>query len=268
MRHKDVKLKIIFLLFFILTNVLIFVVTQINQRQRIDLAINSNIKDLQTQFDVIDRFHKIDAKTIYLSTQDNPKVQEIFLQLKDADEEKRNILREKLYNHLKRKYEYIKLKGVLQYHFVMPDNTTFLRMHKPEKYDDNLGEIRYSFANTNKTHKPTLGFEQGKTAHAFRNTYPVLDKDSNYLCALDIGYGSEIIQTHLTQINQLHTHFLVHKDVFSVKTWERKWLELEYIPSVEHENYMFAITKYHTPERLEKTKYFLTASHKEKIKKI
>ena len=266
MKYINTKQKIILLLCFVLINITIFAITEINKKQRINLAVNTNIKDLQTQFDVINRFHKIDAQAIYFSTQNNPKVQEILLQLENVDKKKKNLLRIELYNQLKQNYEYMKLKGVLQYHFVMPDNTTFLRMHKPEKYDDDLGVIRYSFANTNKTHESTLGFEQGKTAHAFRNTYPVFDRDSNYLCALDIGYGSEVIQNHLTQVNQLHTHFLVHKDIFSVKTWERKWLKLNYVQSIEHADYMFAITKEHTPARLKRTKRFLTESHKRKIK--
>ena len=264
-KHSDTRLKIIFLLCFVIANTLVFVVTELNKRQRINLAIDASVENLQTQFNVINRFHQKDSKAIYLATQDNQKIQEILLQLKNADKKKKDVLRRQLYNQLKNRYEFMKFKGVLQYHFVLPDNTTFLRMHKPTKYGDDLSEIRYSFANTNKTHEPTLGFEQGKTAHAFRNTYPVFDKDGNYLCALDIGYGSEVIQTHLTEINRLHTHFLVHKKIFSVKTWERKDLKLKYIQSIEHKDYMFAITKQHTPERLNKTKRFLTPSHKENI---
>ncbi len=262
----NIRLKIILLLCFVFTNMLIFALTEINGRQRIKLAINANLQDLQTQFEVINRFHEIDARSIYLSTQSNQKVQEILLQLKDADKKKKDILRVELLNQLKQKYEYLRFRGVYQYHFVMPDNTTFLRMHNPEKYDDYLGEVRYSFYNTNKTHKPTIGFERGKTAHAFRNTYPVFDKDGNYLCALDIGYGSEVIQDHLTQVSHLHTHFLVHKNVLSARIWKRKWLNLDYIQSIENENYLFAITKEHSEAKLKRTNQFLTEAHKKDIK--
>ena len=266
-KHRDTRLKSIFLLCFVSANILLFVFTELNKRQRINLAIATSVENLQTQFNIINKFHQKDSKTIYLSTQDNQKVQEILLQLKDADIKKREILRGELYNQLKNRYRFMKLKGVLQYHFALPDNKTFLRMHKPAQYDDDLSEIRYSFANTNKTHEPSIGFEQGKTAHAFRNTYPVFDKDGNYLCALDIGYGSEVIQTHLTELCRLHTHFLVKKEIFSVKTWERKDLKLRYIQSMEHKDYMFAITKFHTPEKLKETEGFLTKSHKEIIDK-
>jgi diguanylate cyclase (GGDEF)-like protein len=258
-------LKITFLLCFVSANILLFVFTELNKRQRINLAIATSVENLQRQFNIINKFQQKDSKTIYLSTQDNQKVQEILLQLKDADKKKRTILREELYSQLKNRYEFMKLKGVLQFHFVMPDNKTFLRMHNPAQYDDDLSEVRYSFTNTNKTHEPTLGFEQGKTAHAFRNTYPVFDKNNNYLCALDVGYGSDVIQTHLTQVSQLHTHFLVYKEVFSVKTWERKDLQLKYVQSIEHKDYMFAMTKQHTYKELNKTKSFLTTFHQEKI---
>ncbi|MCK5684286.1 diguanylate cyclase [bacterium] len=238
-----------------------------NKRQRIKLAINASLENLQTQFNVIDRFNKIDSKMIYLTTQNNQKILDILAQVKNSDTVKRDALRRELYNLLENKYEFVKLKGVLQFHFVMPDNTTFLRMHKPTKYDDDLGKIRYSFVKTNRNYEPTRGFEQGKTAHSFRNTYPVFDKDGNYLCALDISYGSEVIQNHLTEVNQLHTHFLVHKNIFDIKIWERKDLQLKYFPSVENEDYMFAITKNHTIEQLNKTKHLLTKSNKQIIKK-
>ena len=58
MRYKNTRLKIILLLCFVFTNMLIFAMTEINKRQRVNLAINANTQDLQTQFDVINRFQE------------------------------------------------------------------------------------------------------------------------------------------------------------------------------------------------------------------
>jgi two-component sensor histidine kinase len=265
MKYRNFNLQIILLICFTTANILIFVTAEINKNQRINLAINTSIRDLNTQFDIINNFHEKDAMAIYFSTKNNQRVQEILSQVKDANQKKRDFLRVELYNLLKQKYDQMKIRGVLQYHFVMPDNTTFLRMHKPGEYGDNIGAIRYSFANTNKTHESTIGFEQGRTAHAFRNTYPIFDKDGNYLCALDIGYSSESIQNHLTEISKLPTHFLVHKNIFSAKAWNREWLQLKYMQSIEHEDYMFALTKNHSIEGLALKNSSMTASRKEII---
>lgn len=267
MKRNNTRLKILLLVSFIFSNILIFTLTEINKKQRVDLAVSIGIKNLQTQFNIINTFLRKDANTIYHATQSNPKVQKILLQLKNADKGQKADLRASLLKVLHQEYEYMKLRGVLQYHFVTPDGVTFLRFHKPEKYGDYLGAIRYSFANTNKTHQPTVGFEQGKTTHAFRNTYPIFANDGTYLCALDIGYGSEIIQEYLTETSHLHTHFLVHRDIFSTKAWERKWTKLKYRQSIEHEDYMFALTSDHSAERLKQKNRFLTPFHKKKIHK-
>ena len=78
-KHSDTRLKIIFLLCFVIANTLVFVVTELNKRQRINLAIDASVENLQTQFNVINRFHQKDSKAIYLATQDNQKIQEILL---------------------------------------------------------------------------------------------------------------------------------------------------------------------------------------------
>ena len=265
MKHKSLKLIIIITTCLIGVNVLNFALTGINNQQRIDLAINSHINNLVTQYEIIDNFHQKDAFAIHNSTQNNPFVIRILSQIAGATPEKLNALRQKLYKLLKHKYEQMELRGVHQYHFVMPDNTTFLRMHKPEKYGDNLEKVRYSFANTNKTHKPTIGFEQGRTAHAFRNTYPLFDKKNNYLCALDIGYGSEVIQNHLTDTSHLHTHFIVNKNIFNVKQWERDDLRLKYKQSIENPEYLFASTDKHSCDQLTQTNYALSPTNKKII---
>ena len=77
-----------------------------------------------------------------------------------ADERKRDILREDLRQNLLDKYKVMRTKGVVQYHFVFKDNVSFLRMHKPSKYGDNITNYRADIAIVNKNLKPIRGFEQ------------------------------------------------------------------------------------------------------------
>ena len=56
----------------------------------------------------------------------------------------------------------------------------FLRFHKRAKYGDDLTNTRLDFKHVNETKKIVRGFAQGRTAHAFRNVYPIFDaNDSN-----------------------------------------------------------------------------------------
>jgi len=159
----------------------------------------------------------------------------------------------------------MRLKGVLQFQFILPNNISFLRMHKPTKFGDDLGDIRYSFKHTNSTHLPSVGFEQGRTAHAFRNVFPIFYKNK-YLGCYEISYTSESIQKNLTEINKIHSHFLVNKDIFNSNTWKRKYLILKYIKSIENSDYMFTIAKNTNHNRLKYSKENIIKPHLNDIK--
>lgn len=158
-------------------------------------------------------------------------------------------LRKELLELLNPKYQLLKKQGVLQYHFVFPDNKVFLRVHKTDKYGDDLSSIRKDFAFTNKYKQNIRGFQQGRTAHGFRNVYPLFNKEKKHLGALEISFSSELFQEYLTKINKIHTHFLVDKKIFSIKTWKREGMIQNYLTSSENENYMMAMTKHHHKEQ-------------------
>ncbi len=168
---------------------------------------------------------------------------DIFKRINTVDEKEKTALREELYKRLKDKYEIMKAKGVLQFHFVLSDNTTFLRMHKPQKYNDDISTIRYSFKYVNETKKPTRGLESGRTTHAFRNVYPILDENKNHLGALEISFSSDYLQWYLTNINKLHVHFLIKEKLFDSTIWKRNDKVVEYIKSAENKDFMISFDK-------------------------
>jgi PAS domain S-box-containing protein len=203
---------------------------------------------------------------MYIYIKNDKEFIDIFKNAKDSDEKDRAIIRKKLKKKASLIYKYMLAKGVLQFHFFLPDNTSFLRMHKPEKFGDNLGDIRYSVANTNKTHKITIGFEQGRVAHGFRNIFPLFDGD-NYLGCCEISFSSESMQHRLKDINKLHSHFLINKDTFNNKAWNKSSLLLNYIQSIENKNYLFAILKGSVHNLLDKKQKELIEPHKHYISK-
>ena len=75
-------------------------------------------------------------------------------------------------------------------HFHLPDNTSFLRMHLPEIYDDPLGEVRPIVREVNRTHKQLSGYEVGKLGLFFRVVQPVFFQDE-YIGALEFGISHE-----------------------------------------------------------------------------
>jgi len=241
---------IIFMILAAIFSYTIYHLFEIKNRNRIDSILMSHNEKLQTHVDALFFHQKNMANMIYLSTIQKQGVMEILSDIDGTtDQEHRTKLREKLYSILKSDYMRVKSMGVLQFHFVMPDNTTFLRMHKPSKYDDNLSAVRYSFRYVNEKREIFRGFDQGKTTHAFRNIYPIFDKDGRYLCAFDISFPSDALQDYLTHIGHLHTHLLIKKSVFDVKSWSRADMAVKYLQSSENPEYMLTMTPEHSIDK-------------------
>lgn len=77
---------------------------------------------------------------------------------------------------------------VRQLHFhLASDNTSFLRVHCPEKYGDRLSSIRHTVALTNKTISKTKGFEIGRVFSGLRGVVPISIKDSTGKAPVHVG---------------------------------------------------------------------------------
>jgi len=237
------------LIFFIVVNVAVFLISQSSMNQKIELSIDRHIDKLQTHYDTLSYRQKITADAVYLSTMNRDDVLDVLEKAyKTQDKNERDKLRKELNSMLSKKYEIISSKGVLQYHFVFPDNISFFRFHKKDKYGDSLVGVRPDYEQVNKTKEKVSGFVQGRTAHAFRYVYPIFTKNKEYIGAIEISFSSENLQGSLTLISKIHTHFLVKKDIFSAKAWERDDLVLHYMQSAEHEDYMMTLSNYHSED--------------------
>jgi len=159
-----------------------------------------------------------------------------------ATTEEKAILRKELQKILASKYALLKMKGVLQYHFILPNNESFLRMHKVDKFGDDLTNVRADFKYINKMKVPIHGFTQGRTTHGFRNTYPIINDKGEHLGAMEISFSSDSFQEYLTNISKIHTHFLVDKNIFDSNAWKRDDLIVKYTQSEEDKDFMLAIS--------------------------
>jgi len=250
---NKLKYFLIVLLFFTITITFFLNIINLYKENRIQTVLNSHTNKLETYYNILSHNQKINSDIIYEQTLDNEKLVSILEQANIAknknDLNRVNKLREKAKNILQKEYKYYKKNGILQYHFVFPDNISFLRMHKLSKFGDDLTNIRKDFAYANKKLEIVRGFAQGRTAHAFRNVYPILDKNKKHLGAVEVSFSSELLQDYFSKVNKIHTHFLVRKDIFNSHTWEKDGLILKYRVSSEHKNYMVTMTDEHTVKK-------------------
>jgi len=242
------KIKTIILLciLFLANNLVVFWLTKVNSEDKINLVLKENLKTLNVHYKILLENQRITAITVYQSTIQMKRVIEILTEAKSANKAKKAILRAELHNLLNKKYKILKQKGVLQYQFLLPNNISFYRAHKPSKFGDDLTDVRADFKYTNATQKPLSGFVQGRVAHGFRNTFPLFDKNKKYIGAMEVSFSSDNFQNYLNNISKIHTHFLVNKDIFNAKTWERDDLVVDYKESAESSNYMITLNSIHT----------------------
>ncbi len=190
--------------------------------------LHMQTKLLKTKYDINYKYLKIVSSDIYDMYKKNRNIIKILEQVKDANTTKQNELRSSLYKLLKKRYKRLKNMGIEQFHFHLPDNTSFLRMHKPDKFGDNLSGIRQSVELTNKNKTVTEGFEVGRVIHGFRFVYPLFNSNKEHLGSLEVSFSSKQLLEIMADEDSIHLHFLVSKEAVDEKAWykeiyERAW---------------------------------------------
>ncbi|SFU03898.1 methyl-accepting chemotaxis sensory transducer with Cache sensor [Halomonas saccharevitans] len=80
----------------------------------------------------------------------------------------------------------LKEGGVRQFQFHLPPATSFLRVHKPEKFGDDLSVLRPTIVETNRTQAPVSGVDQGVAGLGIRGIVPVFHRDE-HVGSLEFG---------------------------------------------------------------------------------
>ena len=191
---------------------------------------------LNTKYKTNYKYFKIMSQDIHAMYQDNKRILSILTQVPKANDIQKNRLREELYLNLKKRYKRLKNMGVHQLHFHMPDNTSFLRMHKPETFGDNLSNIRESVRLTNKTKKMYAGFEIGRVTHGFRFVYPLFNK-TKHIGSMEISFTSKKLINSVLDNFIVDSHFLISKEEINKKIFKDLQKDV-YEPSLESKDFL------------------------------
>ena len=243
------KLKILLLLLFVAINASTYYFSKMNSQAIIDIVLKDNTEMLDTHYKVLVEVQAKIAKATYRSTIAMARVVEIMRLANTASVDERAVLRDELHDAVKDNYEILQEEGVLQYHFVLANNESFYRAHKPNKFGDDLTNIREDFKYANEKKEPVSAFVQGRVAHGFRNTFPLFDTENNHIGAIEVSFASDSFEWYLNHISAIHSHFIVDKDIFDAKAWQSDDLAGKYEQSAEHKDYMIALGSMHTKEK-------------------
>ena len=175
----------------------------------LDKHTNINIQNYDSSY----HYYKLVSNAINKSLVNTNSTMNILMKIKDANPTELNEIREELKKHLSENYIDLREINFKQFHFHLKDNTSFLRMHKPNRFGDNLTNYRYGVSLVNKTLNAVDGFEEGKVISAFRFIYPILDNLNDHIGSVEISVGSSgIIQAMHNYLKQ-DIHFIIKKSV-------------------------------------------------------
>lgn len=84
-------------------------------------------------------------------------------------------------------------------HFHLPTGRSFLRMHQPKLFGDDLKNLRPMITKVNETHGPVRGYEIGKHGLFYRVAKPVFFKGT-YIGAVEIGIQAEEVAKNIERV--------------------------------------------------------------------
>ena len=206
-----------------------------------DKYLSTQTELLQGSYQTQYAYLKIMSHDIYLMYQENKNLISLFTQAKDANISKQRELRNDMYTMLLKRYKRLENMGVKQLHFHLPDNTSFLRMHKREKFGDNLTQFRESVAYVNSTKKEIENFEAGKLNNGFRFVFPLFDtvdktEKRKYIGSMEISYPGENLLNNIIDKFVLDKHFLVLKSEVIKNGWQDS-IDTLYEDSLENRDF-------------------------------
>ncbi len=85
--------------------------------------------------------------------------------------------------------------GIAQFQFHLPPATSFLRVHAPEKFGDDLSAIRQTVIETNRDRQPISGLERGVYGLGIRSLMPV-EWQGEHIGSLEFGmsFGQDFFE--------------------------------------------------------------------------
>ncbi|WP_164968613.1 ATP-binding protein [Arcobacter sp. F155] len=241
--NKSIVTRFIFVyIFFLLTITTIF---YFNYQKTIENHFQKTTKESFSEYKAVYDRNKQIADLIFQSEINTNKILTIFKDAYLSNKEQRDEIRKELYEVLKEKYYKLKAFNLRQLHFHLPNNDSFLRMHRPQKYGDNLSHISETVRYVNQNKKYIHGFEEGRIFNGFRFIYPLFFRNM-HIGSVEISFNSLAMIKAIKETYNKNSHFLIKKDVVDKKLFEDE--KSNYLQSQYKEFYYEKeIVSYHKP---------------------
>lgn len=265
---NDYSKELIYLmiiLFFIINSLFYF---NYQKNENIDNYMKNLIKEYQLQYETLyENFNELSQNTFY-GIINKPEIYNLIKYAYKKDEETENLFREQLYARLISDYNRLVNFNFEQLHFHYPNNTSFLRMHKVNKFGDDLTNIRFGIKEVNKNLKPLNGFEIGKVEDGFRYIYPLFDEKLIHIGSAEVSVNSKFFEKKFERNYNLDSHFLLNKSIAKSKMFKESFDK--YDVSYENDDYVYSENQKEEAKHFANSEFYSLNNQKiikEKMKK-
>ncbi|WKY46680.1 diguanylate cyclase [Eubacteriaceae bacterium ES3] len=153
------------------------------------------------------------ADFIFQSMLNTPDIRAIISEAKDADAETKAFLRAELSQKLAENYKILQDHNFRHLQFHLSDGESFLRLHKPENYGDNLLSVRESIRQITVYHQFVAGFEEGRASNGYRYIYPLFD-GVDYIGSVEVSLSpGTVIEGLYNMTENQGFGYLLRKDI-------------------------------------------------------
>ncbi len=116
-----------------------------------------------------------------------------------------------LYRLLYDDYQTLQQQGFFIFHFHDASGRSFLRFHRPNKFGDDLSELRSSLKQVRDSLAAVHGFEVGRLQSGFRHLYPIVKKGV-LLGTVEFSQTFESLRKEMEMLDSRLEYGLIHKE--------------------------------------------------------
>lgn len=203
---KDIKYKYI-LIFLILSSIVVVSILKISS-VRLEKSLDAEKILISTTYKSVVDAYKIHADIFFENVINQDEILKIFASSKhDAIKS-----RDELYSKLKITYESMQKFKLKQLHFHLNNNDSFLRFHRPEKFGDNLSDVRATLKYVNEKKECISGFEEGRIFNGYRFVCPLFYEDE-HIGSVETSISMNSIMESMSSLLDAEIEFIMDGDV-------------------------------------------------------
>lgn len=212
-------MKIKFFFISLITLCVLFFAIRYETNNKIEFYLERQTNLFGSLFDEHYKNYQQTSQVLYDIMINNKKILSIYKQLQTANIQIKDSLRKELYKNLEKNYNDLQYVQLKQLHFHLANGDSFLRMHLPNRYGDNLLEFRETIAFTKKNKRKIDGFEIGKVYSGLRFLYPIFGQ-SKYLGSVEISYDTSIFSSEFMKNFNVLSNVYLKQSYIDQKVWE------------------------------------------------